>query len=179
MFAIGRREIVGLLLFGVALAVTVSFYLPGFGKEEPHGLRVSDLGTSATVVGTNAGLAFADPGGWEFAYRADDGSGGRAETKATRLNLAFDAEPAPGLPQDQWILTAETTFPLQAGNYHFVIEYRGSVVVRVNGSSAVTGESQRGELAALVVPFQHVRGKATIQITARDSEGPFVVRWKR
>lgn len=178
MFGIGRREIVGLLLFGVALAVTISFYLPGVGDDASQRLRVSDLGTSAPPVGTGSGTPLADPGAWEFAYRADDGSGGRAETKATRLNLTFDAEPAPGLPGDQWILTAETTFALQPGDYHFVIEYRGSVVVRVNGS-AVTGESQRGDLAAIVVPFQHIRGRATIQITARDSEGPFVLRWKR
>ncbi len=180
MSAIGRREIVGLLLFALALAVTISFYLPGLSNDEPSGLSVSDLKSSSTPQGTASGTPMADPGGWRFSYQADDGSGGRAESgPATRLDLAFDEEPSAGLPEDQWILTAQASATLQPGDYQFVIEYRGSIVVRVNGNSLLTTENNGATIAATIVSFQHTRGRVTIEITARDSVGPFVLRWKR
>ncbi|MFN0146286.1 MAG: hypothetical protein ACKVT1_07235, partial [Dehalococcoidia bacterium] len=168
------REVVGLVLFGVALAVGLSVVLPG---------RSDGRGPSSVTTGPVTGggsLALKQPQRWTVQYFAIEAAEGSEPAKLERtgdLRVESDGAPFDGLRDDGWRVRAEASFTAPPGNYTFTLQHVGPIQVMVNGTVAAQAPlALNGE--QLVVAFSHPGGTLSLRIDSEDHTGPFVLRWR-
>ncbi len=175
MGGIGSRELVGLALFGVAIAVSISFYLPGGDDDAPAPFSVGGRATPQPVTNTEGPAQLPQPASWQVQYFRQNESTTSSGRETSTLNEQFERAPS-GYTDDAWRLRAEATIQAPPGRYTFSIEHQGRVQIIVNGQAVGGGTADAG--GTVPVAFTLRQSTVKIRIEAQDREGPFLLRWK-
>ncbi len=189
MSPVGFRDVVGLLLFAVAVAVAATFLDPsktnGNVEQRPiaHGIQVIPGGDGAggTPSPLEPSQPLPAPKEWTVLY-IEPVPGGSDQVisrgTASEVDFAFSGSPLPGMPADGWRLIVEATVELpSAGRYFVVMEQQGEARVFVDGSETEYRLSPDGPRRTTVT-FSHASGPATIRVEATDRGGAFAL-WIR
>ena len=189
MMGLGRREVVGLALFAVALLAAASFYLPdSHAGENPRAISAgatAPLGEPVTPVAVRtpaeprtpaspiARGPLPAPASWTLTYIPDGAkeSDYRVVT-ATGVDLAYAGAPFEGFTDDAWGVRAEAVVDdLARGRYTFIVQSSSEATVLVDGR-AVKGMRVGGGRRA-VFSFVHEAGPLRVRVEARDGGGAF------
>jgi hypothetical protein len=170
--AIGRREIVGLIVLLLAVASALAALRNGDGEEQTKSLPVQ--------AGQRLGAPAPAPAEWliEFSSQKTPGdsvSNGPSALKV--LDLNFETVPFPDFEDGKWSVVAEGHIPLAPGPYSFVLEYRGDIRVLINGTEAAKGSSG-ARVVPVTIAFQSDADGVGVRIEAKDTQGPFTLRWR-
>lgn len=115
---------------------------------------------------------------WLLSFYNRDEQQPSATTAVEALDIEYESAPFGDFADDDWRLEATTSLPLEPGPQTFTLIHDGSVRVLVDGQEVASDNDPSEGPAQLVVIFQHDGGRATITIEARDTGGPFLLRWK-
>ena len=173
MGGIGKREVVGLLLFGIALAVSISFYLPGSSDGGPDTSSLNPR-TPQPVTNSAGPAQLPRPLSWQIQYFRDGERSSNSGKETSILNEEYETAPS-GYTDNAWRLRADATIQITPGRYTFAIEHRGRVQVIVNGQAVGGGSEAEGTIP---IAFTARQSTVRIRIEAQDRAGQFLVRWK-
>jgi hypothetical protein len=171
-----RREVIGLALLAVAIAVSAGFFVTG-GKDDSGGRLAVASQTPAPAPTPVKGLIQAP--GWrvQFLSAADPDAGKIVQdARSAVLDFSFDGAPVPGLKDDGWQMLATADFTLDPGRYVFSVEHRGPLLVYINNVQQAV-EDAVPTAKPLPVEFHADGGKVTIRIVASDENGPFRLKF--
>ena len=171
-------EVGALLLFLVALAITASFFFDS-GEGPPRELPAISPGLpSGSVRPTPGPNRLPEPKSWFVTYFVE----GENKTSPSHqgilegLDLAYEAGPFGDVPDNSWYLVTEIAFELAPGRYAFTLEHDGALAISVDNQPVVSYPdpiaTQRREVA-----FDHAGFDLILRIEARDTGGPFQLRW--
>ncbi len=165
MRGFGPREVVGLVVLAVALVIGFQFIDPSASES-----RGPDANSATKVK--------APTGGWwvQFVELTDSGELAGGEGAQPQLDFTFAHAPFPDFGDDRWLLRASAEIELAAGFNQLDIEHQGEVRVLIDGQE-VLQEAGTGKEQTATVKFNHFPGKARIMVEARDTGGPFAVRF--
>ncbi len=93
-----------------------------------------------------------------------------------RLDLVSEGAPFRDMRDDGWSAFLSAQVAAAAGRNGFAIEYDCAVAVFVDDREVARGENPDGP-KRLDVAFDHAGGEAALRIEARDTGGPFLLRW--
>lgn len=187
MSKVGMREVVALGALAVAGFIGFMFldptstestnYTPGdihLGAAPPTATPTPEPTPTPVPV-----TRVAQPASWQLSLYERAVSGGDLFTGTTFVeSLAMEAERSPftDMRDDAWSAAFEAEVPTVAGRNGFALEYDCELVVLVDGAEVFRAENPDGTTRAEVA-FDHAGGTARVRIEARDTGGPFAVRW--
>jgi hypothetical protein len=182
---LGVREAVGLVLFVVAVALSLPYVDPS--PDEPRAPREVALGQpvhplpeqarAAPVAAPAAEGALPEPlprpASWIVTFHPGPPDGS-AESRIVlpALELVVPGAPLAGMADDGWSVAAEAAITFQRpGAYGFTLEHEGEVRVFVDGQLVVARADGPGP-QELAVRFEHAPGTAVLRVEALDVGGP-------
>jgi hypothetical protein len=180
----GTRETVGIALFAVALAITLSLTfnndgLADGGSPRPisTGLEPPTYTPPPAATPTQAPvLALGEPADVWFVSFFRHGADGepQLEIRVTEETIALDFAnaPFPDMQDDNWSVEATAPFERPPGRYEFSLETTGAVTVRANGRVVFARDGIDGP-ETFVVTFDHLGGRLDIEVAASDTGGAF------
>ena len=181
----GPREVVGIAMFAVALAITISLTFNETGLADDDLSRPVSLGQTpptefpALTPTPEAVPLFGEDVevDWVTSYFSRR-TGGEAVFEArdvsNELALELANAPLPEMHDDSWFVESRAELEAVAGRYRLMIETSGNMTVELNGAVF----NQTGALPeprTVEVVFNHAGGPLEIAITAEDKGGPFVL----
>jgi hypothetical protein len=187
MSKVGLREVVALGALGVAGFIGFMFLDPTSTESTSHtpgDIRLGEtpptatptLGPTATPVPVTR---LPQPESWRLSYYESAVSGGdilTGDSFIQRLNLVSERAPFRDMRDDAWSAFLSAPVSAVAGRNGFAIEYDCAVAVFVDDEEVARGENADGP-RRLEVTFDHAGGTAALRIEARDTGGPFLLRW--
>ena len=178
------RELIGIGMFAVALAITLSLTFRDDGQASDRvpptissGLTPPTLTATPTATATPVPIhALGDPdGSWLISYYSFDAEGGRLpelELAYETLDLSFANAPIPDIRDNDWSLEAHGSFERVAGRYRVSIETSGDMDMRVDGRIVEVVGVIDGTVTREVV-IDHGGGTMAVVVTAEDRLGEF------
>jgi hypothetical protein len=174
------REVVGVLMFLLALAVGASVILPA--DAQPKDPRPVSLGRleGQTTPDPGGSFTLAQPVQWDVAFFRQSAPEGSAAVKSERLPalvLSYPAAPFAGVDDDAWRMRAEGNIEARPGTYTFTLIHTGPVRVRI-------GDRDAGEAGFVLAPerlqiaFRHPGGVVQIMVDSQDEGGAFELKWE-
>jgi len=121
----------------------------------------------------------AQPQSWRLTFYESAVSGGdilTGDSFIERLDLVSEGAPFRDMRDDGWSAFLSAQVAAAAGRNGFAIEYDCAVAVFVDDREVARGENPDGP-KRLDVAFDHAGGEAALRIEARDTGGPFLLRW--
>ncbi|MCL4243141.1 MAG: hypothetical protein KJ048_17465 [Dehalococcoidia bacterium] len=187
MSKVGLREVVALGALGVAAFIGFMFLDPTSTESTSHtpgDIRLGatpptatpTLGPTATPVPVTR---LAQPESWRLTYYEAAVSGGdilTGDSFVRRLDLVSERAPFRDMRDDAWSAVLSQQVDAAAGRNAFTLEYDCAVTVFVDDEEVARGEDPDGP-ARLEVTFDHAGGEAALRVEARDTGGPFLLRW--
>ena len=169
------REIVPLALLLVAIIAGLSVTLLRADNESQKEAAEELNPEAPTAVSFDVDA----PEGWVLRFKDVSSVDGQLLDgpvgTVPQLNLEYPAAPFGDMRDDGWAVLAEASLRGGSGEWNFEIEYQGSVVVKVNDVEVATGQAT--ELTRLPIKAEQQEGTSSVSIEARDTGGPFVLRW--
>lgn len=187
MSKVGVREVVALGALALAGFIGFMFLDPTSTESTnytPGDIHLGETPPTATPTpeptATPVPVArVAPPANWQLSLYERAVSGGDILTGTTfvkALDLAAARSPFTDMRDDAWSAAFEAEVHTTAGRNGFALEYDCELVVLVDDAEVFRAENPGGTQRAEVA-FDHAGGKARVRIEARDTGGPFVVRW--
>ena len=187
MSKVGLREVVSLGALGVAGFIGFMFLDPTSTESTSHTPGDIRLGaTPPTATPTLEPTATpvpvarqAQPESWRLSYYESAVSGGdllSGDSFVQRLDMVSERAPFRDMRDDAWSAFLSAPVSAAAGRNGFTIEYDCAVAVFVDDEEVARGENPDGP-TRLEVTFDHDGGTAALRIEARDTGGPFLLRW--
>jgi hypothetical protein len=188
MQGLGRREVVGLAVLGVALVIGYLFLDPSASESSSAAPGQIYLGEPVVPTAKVAPTATPTPdqpfskarnpaAGWfiEFfeIHGADELASGQGFTPT--LDLAFKNAPFPDFKDDQWSVHASADLPVD-GRTQLTVEHEGDLHVYVDEKEVLHDEAG-ASANTVVVKFDHAPGTAHLRFESRDVSGPFELRF--
>lgn len=188
---LGTREVValGALIVVAIVAVSVTFLRDEDEKQDEAALQVQADRTAGITPGAatptpsptpEPPIDANQPNGWQVTFNIVTGSGNAISdgfTSVEKLDLSYPGAPFLDMKDDAWGITALAQLQSdRGGDWQFQLEYQGSVKVYIN--DALVAEGQSGSLATLDVKGPNTGASGVVKIDARDTGGPFVLKWK-
>ena len=187
MAIVGVREVVALGALGVAGFIAFMYLDPASTEERaPAGGDIHLGSPPPTVTPTPAPTAtpvpvtrLAAPSDWLVRYFEAAHSGGDllvGSMIAERVGISAQKAAFADMRDDAWSVTFEREVTAAAGRNGFAIEYDCELKVFVDGAEVAREPNPDGSKTT-EVRFDHKGGAAMLVIEARDTGGPFLVRW--
>lgn len=178
---VGRREIVGLLLFAMAALAALTFLDPtafSTGKAPPVSLGEDPPTKAPEPTSTPVVEAVILPSSWFVSFYARDEAGKEtffSRATLSEVKLDFDGAPVGALKDDAWMVLAEGPVNLPFGRYKVRVVHDGEVEVMIGGETLATADDGEGE-HVLDVTFDHAGGSLVLGVKGIDVGGPFTLR---
>lgn len=187
MSSVGIREVVALGALGVAGFLGFLFLDPTSTESTSHtpgDIRLGEAPPTATPTPEPTATPvpvtrLEQPESWQLRFYEAAISGGEILTGSSflaELNLLAPGAPFRDMRDDAWSAVFEQQLATTAGSNGFTLEYDCDLVVYVDEVEVARAENPDGP-ERLEVVFEHGGGNASVRIEARDTGGPFVVRW--
>lgn len=185
---LGTKEIValGLLLVAAIGAISVTFLRDEDSSQDDAAEAVQAERTAGLTPGADTPTPTPEPvdanapRGWQVTFHAITSTGNFIDDgfiAAETLDFKYDTVPFLTMNDNQWALTAIGALRSdRAGAWQFSIEYQGAVKVYINDE--LVGEAQSDSPKTLDITGPETGETAVVKVEARDTGGPFLVRWK-
>lgn len=178
---VGRREIVGLLLFALAALAALTFLDPtafSTGKAPPVSLGEDPPTNVPAPTRTPVIEPVILPSSWFVSFYLRDEAGKEtffSRATLSEVNLEFAGAPVGALKDDSWTVLAEGPVNLPFGRYKVRVVHDGAVEVMIGGETLATADDGEGE-HMLDVTFDHRGGSLVLGVKGIDAGGPFSLR---
>ncbi len=188
---LGTKEIValGLLLVAAFGAIAVTFLRDEDAAQDEAALQVQADRTAGITPGAATAtpsptplppISAVQPSGWQITFQAITSTGNAIDdgfNAVEKLDLKYDSVPFLTMTDNMWGVRALGQLKSDRGGaWKFSIEYKGSIKVFINDQ--LVGEGQSDSLTTLDVEGPATGASGVVIIEARDTGGPFVLRWK-
>jgi hypothetical protein len=184
MHSLGRREVVGLVVLAVALAIGFLFLNPAASESTNGEKGAVHLGETVTPTPVTTPTATATPppaalpapaAGWLVEFFEVSPTGGSLQNGqgvAQSVDMTFAGAPFPDFKDDKWFVRATNAFTLEGGTYKLTITHDCDLHVSVDGTE-IANDPDGAEAKTADIVFQHAKGRAEIVVECRDVGGPF------